>query len=317
MEDRHDIHDFLISAQRDIQEEYERILKRTTEDPGTAGDQGEENWATLLRNWLPSYFHIVTKGRILCENNYASPQLDVLVLHPSYPKVLLDKKLYLAGGVAAAFECKTTLKSSHVKETVKTAVNIRNNLPKREGTPYKELNSNIIYGLLAHSHSWKGVGSRPLDNIENVLWEADEEHVDHPIQQIDFICVSDLATWQAMKTVFLSPTWPHYNDSLKEIYGENGSGISSYVCAAIGGERQKTFFTPIGVLLSGLFSKLAWTFNDMRHLDIYFRKVNMMGSGQGKIRLWPITIYSEGIRSRVYGGQLSNGLTYDEWNCTF
>ena len=130
-------------------------LKRATEDPGTAGDQGEENWATLLRNWLPTYFHIVTKGRILCENGYASPQTDVLVLHPSYPKVLLDKKLYLAGGVAAAFECKTTLKASHVKEAVETAANIRKNLPKREGTPYKELNSNIIYGLLAHSHSWK------------------------------------------------------------------------------------------------------------------------------------------------------------------
>ena len=317
MEEKHDIHDFLISSQRDIEEEYARILKRATEDPGTAGDQGEENWATLLRNWLPSYFHIVTKGRILCENGYASPQVDVLVLHPSYPRILLDKKLYLAGGVAAAFECKTTLKSSHVNEAVKTASKIRKNLPKKEGSPYKELNSNIIYGLLAHSHSWKADKSKPLENIESALWEADQEHVDHPIQQLDFITVSDLATWQSMKMVFLSPTWPHYNDALKEIYGENGSGTSSYVCAAIGSEQQKEFFTPIGVLLSGLFSKLAWTFNDMRELDAYFRKVNMMGSGKGKMRLWPITIYSEGIRGRVYNGQLSNGVAYDEWHCAF
>ena len=121
MEGKHDIHDFLSSSQRNIDEEYVRILKRAKEDSGTAGDQGEENWATLLRNWLPSYFHIVTKGRILCENGYASPQVDVLILHPSYPKMLLDKKLYLVGGVAAAFECKTTLKSEHVKKTVETA----------------------------------------------------------------------------------------------------------------------------------------------------------------------------------------------------
>jgi hypothetical protein len=119
-------------------------------------------------------------------------------------------------------------------------------------------------------------------NIENALWEADQEYVEHPIQQLDFITVSDLATWQAMKTVFLSLTWPHYNDALKEIYGENGSGTSSYVGVAIGGEEQKDFFTPIGVLLSGLFSKLAWTFNDMRELDAYFCKVNMMGSGREK-----------------------------------
>lgn len=317
MEEKHDLHDFLISAQRNIQEEYERILKRASEDPGTAGDQGEENWATLLKNWLPSYFHIVTKGRILCDNGYASPQIDVLVLHPSYPKILLDKKLYLAGGVAAAFECKTTLKASHVKEAVETAAKIRINLPKREGTPYKELNSNIIYGLLAHSHSWKGEKSKPIENVENVLWKADGLHVDHPIQNIDFITVADLATWQTMKTVFLSPKWPHYSEGLEKIYGKGGSGTSSYVCAAIGADRQKDYFTPISALLSGLFSKLSWTFHDMRDLDAYFRKVNMMGSGQGNMRLWPLTIYSEGIRQRVYNGQLSNGAAYDEWHCAF
>ncbi|EOB6680495.1 DUF6602 domain-containing protein [Vibrio vulnificus] len=317
MDEKHDIHDFLISTQRDIQDEYQRIMKRAKEDPGTAGDQGEENWATLLKNWLPSYFHIVTKGRILCENGYASPQIDVLVLHPSYPKILLDKKLYLAGGVAAAFECKTTLKASHVKEAVETAANIRRNLPSREGSPYKELNSNIIYGLLAHSHSWQGDKSKPIENIAKALWEADKLHVDHPIQQLDFITVSDLASWQAHKTVFIGPAWAHYNDALKKIYGEHGSATSSYICASVGGDRQKEFFTPISALLAGLFSKLAWTFNDMRELEAYFRKVNMMGSGEGNMRLWPIEIYSEGIRNRVFHGPLSNGVAYDEWHCAF
>ncbi|AXN34607.1 DUF6602 domain-containing protein [Vibrio coralliilyticus] len=316
-EEKHDIHDFLTSAQRDIQEEYERIMKRATEDPGTAGDQGEENWATLLKNWLPSYFHIVTKGRILCENGYASPQIDILVLHPSYPKILLDKKLYLAGGVAAAFECKTTLKASHVKEAVKTAANIRKNLPPEEGSPYKELNSKIIYGLLAHSHSWKGDNSKPVENIEKSLWEADSEFVEHPIQQLDFITVSDLATWTAHKSVYIGPAWSHYNDGLKQIYGENGSANTSYVCAAKEAEGQKEFFAPISVLLTGLFSKFAWTYNDMRGLEAYFRRVNMSGNGQGRMRLWPLAIYSKGIQSKVYSMQLSNGVSYDEWHCHF
>ena len=51
---QHDIHDFVISSQKDIEEEYSRIRKRANEDPGTAGDQGEENWASLLRRWLLS-----------------------------------------------------------------------------------------------------------------------------------------------------------------------------------------------------------------------------------------------------------------------
>jgi hypothetical protein len=316
--EKHDIHGFLISSQRELQEEYKRIYKRATEDPGTAGDQGEENWATLLRNWLPSYFRIVTKGRILTETGYASSQIDLLVLHPSYPKVLLDKKLYLAAGVAAAFECKTTLKASHVKDAVETAANIRKHMHKRIGTPYKELNSQIVYGLLSHSHSWKGKASKPLENIDNALWKADGEQVEHPIQCLDFLCVSDLASWLTMKTTFISPAWSHYNDSLKKVYGKDGSGSSSYVCAALGMERQSDYFAPIGVLLSGLFSKLAWTFKDMRALDTYFRKVDMMGSGQSKkMRLWPISIYSEAIRDRVYNGPLSNGEPYDEWHVAF
>ena len=95
------------------------ILILSGAHPSTAGDQGEENWATLLRKWLPNYFHIVTKGRILTDSGYASPQVDILVLYPSYPKILLDKKLYLSGGVAAAFECKTTLKAADIKKAVR------------------------------------------------------------------------------------------------------------------------------------------------------------------------------------------------------
>lgn len=313
MMEEHDIHSFLQSAQGDLDNEYKRILKRATEDPGTAGDQGEENWATLLKNWLPSYFQIVTKGRILSESGYASPQVDILILHPSYPRILLDKKLYLAGGVAAAFECKTTLKAAHVKEAVQTAAEIRKNLPKQTGSPYKELNSSIVYGLLAHSHSWKGQNSQPRENIEEALWKADDEYVDHPIQCLDFITVSDLATWETRKTTYLRATSPQ----MEKLYGKDPLAASIYICAAIGTENQKDYFSPIGVLLAGLFSKLSWTFKDMQGLDFYFRRVNMLGSGKGNGRYWPLTIFSEGVRERIYKGQLFNGKPYDEWSIIF
>lgn len=109
----HDLFDFMRAATREMQEDYERIQKRAVEDPGTAGDQGEEDWKRLLTNWLPPMYQVVTKGRILSAEGIASPQVDVLVLHPAYPRKLLDKKLYLAGGVAAAFECKLTLRNRH------------------------------------------------------------------------------------------------------------------------------------------------------------------------------------------------------------
>ena len=59
-----DLHDFMVSATHEMQSEYERIQKSSKEDPGTAGDQGEENWAALFRDWLPPNYHIVTKGRM-------------------------------------------------------------------------------------------------------------------------------------------------------------------------------------------------------------------------------------------------------------
>jgi hypothetical protein len=310
----HDIHDFVVSSQRDIEEEYARIQKRATEDPGTAGDQGEENWATLLKQWLPSYFQIVTKGRILTESGYASPQVDVIVLMPSYPKILLDKKLYLSGGVAAAFECKTTLKAEHVNSAVETCAALRKNLPTREGSPYKELNSTILYGLLAHSHSWKGERSAPIENIQRALWDADSQSVSHPIQCIDFICVADLAAWTVFKLNYLNPKlFP--TEQLAKMYG--GFATSAYVCHGIGQTRQENYFSPLGVLLSDLFSKLSWTFTDMRHLDAYFRKVNLQGSGQGRWRSWDISIYSDKIRDRVTNGVLSKGVAYDEWHTWF
>jgi len=114
-----------------------------------------------------------------------------------------------------------------------------------------------------------------------------------------------------------SPLLPFYNDETKKVYGPNGSASSGYMCQAIGGDRQEDYFSPIGSLLSKLFSELAWIFQDMRQLEEYFRKVRLVGSGQGHMRLWDINIYSEKIRDRVFRGELSNGVPYDEWHIVF
>jgi tetratricopeptide (TPR) repeat protein len=76
----HDLYDFIRQISAEMCAEYNRIQMRATEDPGTAGDQGEENWAELLREWLPRSFEVVTKGRIISQEGETSPQIDVLVL---------------------------------------------------------------------------------------------------------------------------------------------------------------------------------------------------------------------------------------------
>ncbi len=148
-----DLNDFMQSATRQMEDDYNRIQKRALEDPGTAGDQGEENWAELLRMWLPHTFHVVTKGRILSEKGIASPQVDVIVLQPEYPKQLLNNKLYLAAGVLAAFECKVTLKAKHIKEFINNSIEVKRHLEEPKVNTYNEIQSPLLYGLLAHSHA--------------------------------------------------------------------------------------------------------------------------------------------------------------------
>jgi hypothetical protein len=295
--------------------EYERIEKRAIADPGTAGDQGEENWAALLRDWLPTYYHVVTKGRIIGQDGNTSPQIDIIVLKSCYPHKLLNTKLYLAGGVAAAFECKTTLKATHIAKAVENCAKIKKLCPERSGTPYKELHSPIVFGLLAHSHNWKGEKARPEQNVEKRLIQEDEKHVNHPRQQLDLLCVADLGTWTSSIITFLGPC--NLPSSKADICGPSGSALTAYIGNTRRHESQSLHFKPIGVLISYLSQKLAWEDVLIRDLADYYRITNIAGAGTGTTRSWPSTIYSEDIRPRVETGHLSNGVFWDEWSVHF
>ena len=267
-EKTHDLHDFLRQTGNDIAEEYDRIQKRATEDPGTAGDQGEENWAEVLCGWLPSTYKVVTKGRIIGQDGQTSPQVDVLVLKDVYPKKLLDKKLYLAAGVAAAFECKTTLKAEHINKAIENSVKIKNLYPVQEGTPYKELHAPIVYGLLAHSHSWKGDNSTPEDNIRQKLIMSDFCHVSHPRQTLDLLCVADLGTWVSIKLSFIRqstiPTSPDIH--------------TGYVGPKSSHSNQNEYFQPIANLIHHLLIRLAWENIGLRALADYYRNTQIGGN---------------------------------------
>lgn len=313
----HDLFDFMKSISRDMADEYNRIQKRATEDPGTAGDQGEENWATLFKDWLPPTYQIVTKGRIMNHEGNWSPQIDVLVLKPYYPRKLLDKKVYLACGVAAAFECKVTLKASHIEEAVDNCVQVKRLFKTRSGTPYQELHAPIIYGLLAHSHSWKGANSTPLENIELKLLESDIAHVQHPRELLDMLCVADLATWTSAITTFIGPHQVPDWENMSKIYGLNGSASTGYIGHTQKIENQNENFTPIGALISYLSRKLAWENLDYRSFADYYRLTYLGGAGSGKMRNWDSNIYSDNIRTQVELGRLYNGEAWHEWSVSF
>lgn len=298
-----DLLDFMHNITQEMASEYIRIQKRAIEDPGTAGDQGEENWASLFREWLPQSYHIVTKGRILSRDGVAGPQVDVIILHPHYPKALLDKKLLLAGGVSAAFECKITLRAEHITKFFKNAATIGKHLPERVGTPFRELQSSIIYGLLAHSHCWKKKRSDPIKNIENSIRKNNYDIIKHPREMPDILCVADLATWFSTKI----PLWPK----------ENRPGvISTTYMNDLGTQNGSNKTTPIGTLLTHILRKLAWENPALRDLADHFFHSGVGGLGPGEARDWDSSIYSTETINVLLTRGLNDKL-WDEWSIAF
>ncbi|MFT5297204.1 MAG: hypothetical protein ACI9YH_003235 [Colwellia sp.] len=293
MPKNNDLVDFMTAQTNEIQFEYNRIQKRSSEDAGTAGDQGEENWAKIMKDWLPADYQVVTKGRLINPNGEASPQVDIIVLYPYYPSYLLNKKLYLTAGVAAVFECKNTLKNNHIEKTIENSTIIKRLNPLPQSTFKKELYSPIVYGLLAHSHSWKSPGSQPLENIYNQLQSSDLKNVEHPRECLDFICVSDLAMWesykQPMQDIHFQKSGKHYYDYIPGVY----SGYGQTDAHLFSGE---THFTPLGSFLSSLMRRLALTDERLKHFSNYFSQT--IGGGSSiKWRSWSENILSKEARN--------------------
>lgn len=309
----HDLHTFMAQITTEMGYEYDRIYARAAEDPGTAGDEGEENWARLLKEWLPPSYHVETKGRLIGHDGRVSPQIDVVVLKPAYPRKLLEKKIWLAGGVSAAFECKTTLTAAHVTASVTRCAAFKKLYAARQGTPRLELRSPLIYGLLAHSHSWKGERSDPIGNIQRAL-DAGAFSVTHPRYEMDVLCVADLATWSSTYVSRYEAAWnPDAEAELTSVFGATCGPMTAMNCSSPSSEWQHPSFRPVGSLLDDLTRRVAWTDTSVRDIADYFRMANLGGSGSGTMRPWPLSTYSPAVAREIAAGKMTNGVPWDEW----
>lgn len=206
------------------------------------------------------------------------------MLSPEYPERLINCKEYLAGGVVAAFECKLTLKRNHIKDLMETSKIITGLALKEYGTPRKDLKRKIFYGLLAHSHVWKGEKSQPKINIRSAINEYDFEIIKHPIEMPDLICVSDLGTWNSMKIIV--PPQENYerykNLSVISSYGEDSED-----------DEKLAFCTPVGSMIFTLLEYLSWEYTGLKSLVTYMKKLDIEGVKNGNLRQWSFDVLSE------------------------
>lgn len=300
---------------QEMASEYARIHSKASSDPGTAGDEGEEGWVNLLRDWLPPNYHVSTKGRLISAKGELSPQIDVVVLKPSYPKKLMEKKIWLADGVAAIFECKTTLKKNHIGDSFLRAKKFKSLTIKRAGTPVDELRSAPFYGLLAHSHNWKSPNSEPLKNVSSGIRSAIET-ANHPRDLVDIVCIADLAVWRHTQSAIYRFDWAEkeFAAFLRVKLGGDWGVTSAYPCASFQTQRQDAKFTPFGALIAEISTHLAFRDASLRDLEVYYRHAGLMGSSAGQMNFWPQSVYSDEVKAGINEGKLVNGTSWEGWS---
>ncbi len=305
---RHDYFDFTNQIKDWLAQEYERIQRRVLEDPGTAGDQGEENWASIFRDWLPSNYPVVTKGRIIGHEGNASPQVDVLILRPHYPIKLREKKLYFAGGVIAAFECKLTLKNTHLSKAFQTAAAIKSMVAPRIGTPFEELHQPIVYGILAHTHE---IGKADRKSLFSIIKHIDKYHkkwmdevsprspaLAHPRYHLDLISIATIATVHLSRSICMGPV---IDDERRDCFGDKSPGglVTSYMA------EWETTDDPfdkrgyvLGWLIAYLTNRLAYEDSTLRPFAEYLTQLGIWG-GIGQVTTWSPEVFSDAVAARL------------------
>lgn len=223
----------------------------------------------LLSQWLPTTFHVVKKGRTISSTGQTSPQMDVLVLSPYYPKGLISNKLYIAAGVLAAFECKRTLLRQHIGKAVETSALLGSLVRSDIRVPHQ-----IIYGLLAHSHKIASRRRTPTSNLTDALVRADEKEIGDLRDCLDFVCVPTLGTWSLMR----------FTATLDELEGPVVT--TSYMGPVMGYSGLGAEADAIGRFLTGLLRRLGHADRSLALIAEYFDSVGLFGTGQGTVRKW-------------------------------
>jgi hypothetical protein len=304
---QHDFFKLMAAVKDSLARDYDRIRERSRDDPGTAGDQAEEDWAAILRNWLPAVYPVITKGRILFEDGSSSPQIDVLVLKPSYPLGLRNEKYIFAGGVVAAFECKLTLRRDDVKTAFQTASIIKRKARAQHGTPYDELNSMPIFGLLAHSSSPRG--KQPSWKLHEIVEKYQTAFAKHPRELLDIICVADTATLPLGKHLLIGNDLDQdEREQLSEV-----EGVDLISTMYVIHDEERTEVSSTGAILAGLIHDLTFrmAFEDVAIRD-WADHLSYLGfyGGIGRPVFWTGDDLSLKVRLRLN----TSGRDTDRWS---
>jgi hypothetical protein len=268
---------------QEIKEEYDRLHQEALEDPQRAGHGGEATWVSVFKKWLPPAYPVLTREYIIPEIGTEKFEMDIVVLHPSYPEPLRSREEILAGGVAAAFSVRLTLDAAGIRDGVKRAVALRRAMQPRHGTPRKEMTAPFPVGMLAHTHDWKAPNSTPAANILSQFQSLDSELAGHPRESLDYLCVADLGFWSVLRMPYMPPMAVEYDPGASE--HQRMEGAASTVISQTSPSQT---FTAVAQLITHLFVHPSYFDPMLRPLADNLRLTGTSGSSSGENRLWDL-----------------------------
>ena len=350
----HDLFSNMERLSQNLSRDYRDIRNRLAKDKNSeiAGKAAVKAWCDVLEGVLPRQYQVIPNGQIISRDDSTSPEIDILVVKGEHPPHLLDQNIFLESGVAAAFEVKLTLRSKDIQESFERCKKVKSLCHPRFGTPYKELQSPIIYGLLALSHSWTKPSNKPDELIVKKFkfYESVYNQGWHPRDFIDIVSVADINTWSVSKIIYHHTikgkiTWPGGSK-------EDGSIAFSHKAAPdismlhnpyinisyqdISYERkaeEKPTYSMIG-FHANLINLLAWEDKSLREIAKYYRSALSEPPGSKKFppgrkgfsMEWDYTTaLSEHVRNAFSTGNFEYGMQivdesggtaldgYEEW----
>lgn len=285
-EPRH--HWLLATLARELDEEYRRIQAELQAWRGhiqLSGHLAEKVWGRLLAEWLPPQYEFGFRRHLILERDVdgrsRTGEVDLVLFHPAYPRRLREEQEVLVSGVVAAFSVKTTLDKPGLREAMDFAKFVRRGMQLRAGS-IGGLISPLIVGVLAQSH--RQLGLDPRASVDELLTSA-ANGSDHPMEELDLVCIADLACW----TRYALVSWAGTPGHSAMASGATNPGLAldkdSY-CEAWTSQHpgaEGRVGEPVATLISSLWAKLASRDASLRPIAVGFRHAKFAGIGGGKV----------------------------------
>lgn len=187
MNDKINLHDVFENRQKELEARLTRA--RTLTHPTNAGDEGEESWVEVLRDFLPRRYDISRHRFVIDSDGDISEQQDIVIYDGQFAPTFLvigGTRFIPIESVYAVMEVKPTLSKGTLQYAGSKAGSVRKLRMKpgdhriHTGELITGEGGRVLAGILTHDSDWRPPFGKPFHENLRAL---------PPEQQIDLGCV--------------------------------------------------------------------------------------------------------------------------------